>query len=232
MKTSTQSQVARRGVLVAFFALGALTAADADAAPCAGFTDVDDTVVSADFCRSVEWIKNRGVTLGCTSLTTYCPDQPVIRLHMAAFMKRLGDALTPVLLETDLGSGAVDLDANVVVCQTADFLVAGFPRTAYADAAVSATAAADTSFAADLVFSTNGGANWTPLHASSNRGSVPANQWGSVSDIGSTTLNVGDNVRFGARVTRGGLPGTADLSDGRCQVRVLVYSRTGASSPL
>jgi hypothetical protein len=51
------------------------------ATPCAGFTDVDDT---HGFCGNVAWIKNRGVTLGCTSTTLYCPDGNVTRLQMAA----------------------------------------------------------------------------------------------------------------------------------------------------
>ena len=55
-------------------------------APCAGFTDVDD---GSSFCVNVAWIKNRGITLGCTE-TTYCPQDYVTRLQMAAFLYRLG----------------------------------------------------------------------------------------------------------------------------------------------
>ena len=64
-------------------ALAALPAAPALAATCAGFTDVDDTVFGADFCQSVEWVKNRAVTLGCTSTTVYCPNNPVSRIQMS-----------------------------------------------------------------------------------------------------------------------------------------------------
>ena len=56
------------------------------AAPCAGFTDVDD---SSGSCVNVEWMKNRGITLGVTP-TLYDPNSPVTRLQMAAFMYRLG----------------------------------------------------------------------------------------------------------------------------------------------
>jgi hypothetical protein len=56
------------------------------AAPCAGFTDIDD---SSQFCVNVEWMKNRGITLGVTP-ELYGPDLPVTRLQMAAFMYRLG----------------------------------------------------------------------------------------------------------------------------------------------
>ena len=63
------------------------------AAPCAGFTDVDDT---SPFCGNVTWLKNRSITLGCTSTTLFCPGDFVSRLQMAAFMNRLGDSLFPL----------------------------------------------------------------------------------------------------------------------------------------
>lgn len=211
----------------ALLAAAATVAAPAvHAAPCVGFTDLDD---SSSFCQFVEWIKNRSITQGCTA-TEYCPNNSVTRLQMAAFMKRLGDALTPVLVAADLSPGAIDLDASPVVCQ-ASYTVASFPRTAYADATVSATAASDVSFAADLVISTDGGANWTPLNANPNRGAAPAGQWGAVADVGTRTLDVGQNVLFGTRVSRGGVASGVDLGDSRCQLRVLVYSRTGTASP-
>ena len=65
----------------------ALTAAPAVfAAPCAGFTDVQD---SSGFCIHIEWLKNRAITLGCTA-TQYCPSDFVRRDQMAAFLYRLG----------------------------------------------------------------------------------------------------------------------------------------------
>ena len=71
------------------FPVFALIAAPANAAPCAGFIDVDD---ASTFCANVTWIKNRGITLGCTA-NQYCPDAPVTRLQMAAFMNRLGNVV-------------------------------------------------------------------------------------------------------------------------------------------
>ena len=56
------------------------------AAPCAGFSDVDD---ASGFCTSIAWMKNRAITLGCTA-TQYCPNDFVRRDQMAAFMYRLG----------------------------------------------------------------------------------------------------------------------------------------------
>jgi hypothetical protein len=228
--TITQRILARAAsaLVVAMAALGAATAQAAD---CVGFTDVVDDGPNG-FCPSVEWMKNRNVTSGCGA-TTYCPNNPVSRLAMAAFMKRLGDALTPVKLSIDLRPGGVDLDAGLVVCQTNSLAVTGFPRTAYADGTIGATAAADVNFAADVVMSTDGGTNWSPLNAANaNLGSAPANQWGNLSDLGVTNLDVGQTVRFGLKMSRGGQAGTTDLTDSRCQVRVMIYSRTGTTSPL
>jgi len=73
-------------VLAALALLVVLSSQHVDAAPCAGFEDVDD---ASGFCVNVAWMKNRGITLGVTP-TSFAPDSPVTRLQMAAFMYRLG----------------------------------------------------------------------------------------------------------------------------------------------
>ena len=83
----------RKFIGVAGFVLLGLLSSTAQALPCAGFTDVDDT---SPFCVNVTWLKNRGITLGCTSTTLFCPGDFVSRLQMAAFMNRLGDSLFPL----------------------------------------------------------------------------------------------------------------------------------------
>ncbi len=56
---------------------------------CTPFTDV----AAADgFCSSIQWMHNRGITLGCTA-SQYCPADPVRRDQMAAFMFRLGNVV-------------------------------------------------------------------------------------------------------------------------------------------
>ena len=92
-----------------------LLAPQASAAPCADFVDVDG---ASGFCANVEWLKNRQVTLGCAT-AVYCPDAAVSRLAMAAFMNRLGTALTPALVDARGTPTALDLDAGPVICQTA-----------------------------------------------------------------------------------------------------------------
>ncbi len=223
----------RKWALAMTMAVATMAAAPgALAAPCAGFIDVDDT---SAFCPNVDWLKNRAITLGCglPGANTYCPNDPVIRLAMAAFMNRLGTALTPVQLRVDLAPGAIDLDTSPVVCQTGDLVVAAtsFPRRAYVDLSFNGNATGDVGLAADLVVSLDGGANWTNLNTVVNRGSVPANQWGGLSDIGFSDLNVGQTARWGVRMSRGGIAGSTDLADSRCQLRALVYSRNGSASP-
>jgi hypothetical protein len=148
---------------------------------------------------------------------------------MAAFMNRLGTALTPQKLTTDTLLGTVALALSPVVCQTADFAVSGFPRRAYLDLALAAFATGSIDMAADLVISTNGGGAWTQLTAVGNRGSVAANQWGSLANLATSDLEVGENVRFGVRLSR--VSGSADLSASRCNLRVVIVSRDGALSP-
>src|SRR5688572_28835994 len=161
------------------------------AAPCAGFSDVEDT---SAFCANVTWLKNRQVTAGCTA-SLYCPHDPANRLQMAAFMNRLGTALTPVDLHVDAASGAIDLDANSVVCQTSDFTAEGFARIAFADLRFGATATTDVGLAADLVMSMDQGVNWTNLGQFPNRGFVRANQWGTLNDLGFANLDVDQSAR-------------------------------------
>jgi hypothetical protein len=227
--TATLVRMLRHGLAAAALALGMLvTAPGAIAAPCAGFTDVPDT---SGFCDEVEWLKNRGITTGCTSATLYCPNDPVSRIAMAAFMNRLGTALTPKHYRVDTSPGAVDLDTSPVVCQTTDIPMPDYPRRAFVDLYFGGTAPADVDFAVDLAMSTDLGLTWTNLNANTNRGSVLANKWSGVSDIGYADLDAGKTVRFGARTTRGGIAGGVDLTNSHCQMRVLVHSRTGTASP-
>jgi hypothetical protein len=138
--------------------------------------------------------------------------------------------LTPALVRVDTTPGAIDLDANAVVCTTNPPLaVTNFPRQAVVDLTFAAQAPGDVDIAADLVKSTDGGANWTQLTTTGNRGWIPTNRWGTVANLATTNLSVGENVIFGVRVTRAS--GAADLSDSRCNLRVAIGSRTGGASP-
>jgi len=198
----------------------------ASAAPCAGFTDVD---TASSFCPNVEWMKNRKVTLGCTA-TLYCPNDPVSRLQMAAFMNRLGTALTPAVVQVNDVPGALDLDLSPVVCQTATQNIVDFPRRVYLDATVSGTAAAGVDVAMRIVWSGDGGGTWQNVSSAQSITFVPSAQWSSASDLGSLDLAVGGTARFGVRVSRNGA-GSTDLSGSRCVLRASIGSRDGVSTP-
>ncbi len=228
IRGATMGQRMRKWMTVAALAVAASASGVASAQNCVGFTDVP---AGSAFCPSVEWLKNRAITSGC-SATAYCPDAPVSRLAMAAFMKRLGTALTPIQLRVDTAPGTADLDANLVVCQTGSQTIDGFPRRAYVDAVFSATAVAEVTLAADLVQSTDGGANWTAMNTVGNKGTIGANQWAGLADLAFADLPVSAQaLKWGIRLSRGGVTGTTDLSDSRCQLRVLLFNRDGATSP-
>lgn len=211
--------------LMAVLGLAGVATIAVAAPPCAGFNDVDG---ASTFCPNVEWLKNREVTLGCAT-GLYCPNTSVSRLAMAAFMNRLGTALTPQQLTVDAAPGGVDLDASAVICETANMAISGYPRRAYLDLAFAGQAPANVDLAADLVMTIDNGVSWTQLTTVPNRGSVAANSWGNVANLANVDLDVGQTARFGVRVQR--VSGAVDLADSRCTLRVLVLSRDGQTSP-
>jgi hypothetical protein len=182
-------------------------------------------------CSNVQWIRNRAITLGCTSTSVFCPTDFVTRLQMAAFMNRLGIALTPqqLVAEGALAAPQLDLDTAPVACSTTpQFAVAGYPRRALVDLSLSAQAATSLDVTAVPVASYSNGP-WIPLATLSGRGSVTAGQWGHVSGVAVRDLNVGESVRFGMQLSRAA--GSGDLTGGACQLRVQIVSRDGASPP-
>ena len=136
------------------------------------------------------------------------------------------------MLRVDAAPGPVVLDSTPVVCQTADFPATGFPRRVYVDLVFAGTAALG-----DRRRGRPGAEHrrWnfgTPLTAQGSRGYVPAAAWGNLANLAHLDLAVGQSVRFGARIGRGAGAGTANLTDSRCELRALVFSRDGATSPL
>src|SRR5688572_9357503 len=104
-----REEFVRKAAVAALLLSLALVTSSAHAAPCGGFTDVDSAAVSPEFCQSVDWMKNRGITLGCTSTTLYCPDNSVTRLQMAAFMRRLAFSLAPTVANANVLYGSLPL---------------------------------------------------------------------------------------------------------------------------
>jgi hypothetical protein len=220
----------RSGVYAATLAVATMFGPQAHAAPCQGFTDVDD---ASPFCPNVEWLKNRAITVGCTA-STYCPADAVTRIAMAAFLRRLGDALTPLHAKAEAVGGVLDIDLAPVVCSTVGLAVTGAPRRAHGHAVLTAENASKTiDLAARFVESSNGGASWTavsPDHAITNTGSdrptinvlLPPR-----------SLSVGSSYRYGLRLSRvAGSATTGDVGSYTCSVSVKLENRNAAVSPL
>jgi len=231
--SAAAARALRGCVLAALAAAGTLAAGGAAAQNCANFGDV---LASSPFCPSVEWMKNRVITTGCGDGSVYCPNDPVTRLSMAAFMKRLGDALTPVDLAPVAAAGSVvtpGSNPGPVVCATPDYAVTGFPRRAYVNAAVilsAPTAGIDVS--ATVVYSLNAGGSWTSVNNSDQYGTLysgasPADRV-TLSPFGSVDLAVGQSVRFGVRL--GQLAGSGNVT-ASCHNRVQIANRNGAATP-
>ena len=201
---------------------------------CVGFIDVPS---ASGFCQNVEWIRNRGVTLGCEIPNSYCPDRNVTRLQMAAFLNRLGTALTPVILTPGAAAAApVNLTPEPVVCSTGDYAVTGFPRRAYVHGLtnLSLPTPGGVIVMAQLVYSTNGGGSWASIpdtdhYQSLYTGATPGNHE-TLTPFGFADFNPGTTVRFGLQLVRWDA-GSSNVT-ASCNVRVAIGNRNGTSPPL
>lgn len=217
-------------------------AGNASAQNCVGFVDV---LASSAFCRNVEWLKNRQITTGCSTPNSYCPNDPVSRLAMAAFLNRLGTALTPIeITPVSVAAAPRVLTTPIIICQTVDFTVPTpsappftippFPRRAYVyGAAHLSVPTAGVDVVASVQFSTNGGASWTPIATSAQfaslyTGGSPGNHV-TLSPFGWQDLDVNQTMRFGVAIGR--FAGTGDVTAG-CNLSVSIGNRNAASSPL
>lgn len=217
--------------------VGAATDMGAQEGPglCVGFTDVNS--VSA-FCPNVEWLKNRAITFGCTSTTLYCPADPVIRLSMAAFMNRLGTALTAQKQLVQGTMGALAVASNPPIphfCTTTDFPPATYPRTALVNAIISGLADGnDVAWRGFLEYSTDGGASWqaTPTQTGA-RAYAAAGQWSNTAPVTAFPMAPGLTYRFSAGLRRDNVIAgtTGNFTQSNCQLNAIIVNRNGATSP-
>lgn len=215
------------------FALAALAALPASAQNCVGFTDV---LATDPFCPNVEWMRNRAITLGCTT-TTYCPTDPVSRLGMAAFMNRLGTALTPAFLrKRDITLGALNYVGQQNLCATDALTISDYPRTAIVRGLVNLyTPDGGMDVKAWVVYSTDGGTSWINpasgdglAYAALYTGQTPPNDV-SLHPMNVIDLNVGSTYRFALAATR--TTGTGAVANTYCENLVQLVNRNGTSTP-
>lgn len=79
---------------------------------CAGF---DDVLEDNPFCADILWLKHTGITRGCGN-GNFCPDQPLTRRQMAAFMHRFFGALECKITTAHEGGEDDAQDAGGVKC--------------------------------------------------------------------------------------------------------------------
>jgi len=170
-------------------------------------------------------MKNRAVTLGCGG-ANYCPDNNVSRLSMAAFMKRLGDALSGVSILRVVSTGALDFATAPVVCQTDPIAAATAPRRAVHDAVFAGLAGADSLARAQLVVSEDNGVTWTDTQLYTPRATFRAGQWRNVRAAGHRDVEAGKAVRFGVQMSLPG-GGAGGVTDSTCRLRVRLENSAG-----
>ena len=214
--------------------LFALASSPGHALPClvAPFFDVpapDNT------CSSIEWLKNRQVTLGCTN-DLYCPGSFVTRAQMALFMNRLADAIVPPPVVADVNIGATTIpivtagSVGAVPC-SALLPAVSYPRTLVATGRGSfrmAMAAGDISMR--MVYTLDGDtSNYLVATTSIQRTTATPSSWGHVSHSAVILVPPQASVKVGTAFVSAG--GSVAASDASCQITGIIQSRTGTMTP-
>jgi hypothetical protein len=199
-------------------------------ASCGGFTDVTGTDI---FCNSTDWLRNRGVTVGCTSATLYCPTDVVTRASMALFMQRLGDAIAPTTFSDNvLATGPLTLDNRPTFCTTADFAPANFPRVALVAWSFAGLAGAPLTARAYSQTSFDGGGSFATNEANLMRVTAQGQGWVNGAATVKIGVPAGASPRFRLRTDReAGTATSGNFVDGRCNVAVSLTSVNGGANP-
>ena len=195
-------------------------------AECAGFTDVDVGGFLTGFCSNVTWIKNRAITVGCTSSTLYCPNEPVARLSMALFMNRLCNVLSPLVHDIEDAGGAIDLSNSTAPssfqCQSPVVAPTTYPRNTHVDAVFSfVTDGPVTLFL--FVASSNNGSPLDHINSTGATIDAPAGTRRNVSTSWMSVAVPGQPDQFYAlKVVRAA--GTGNITGFTCSLQVSVQS--------
>jgi hypothetical protein len=200
---------------------------------CAGFTDM---AADSAFCPGVDYLKNRNITVGCTSSTLYCPNDPVTRLSMAAFMNRLGKALSPASYVTTADGGAHALLASgaVIFCPTSNIAPENYRRNALVTARASALADGNfTSWRGSLFYSVDDGNTWQTLNSAVGiRASSAPGQWTHIAPNTVFVMQAGRSYRFGLGINRDNVvASTGNFTQTHCAVSAKVVDRRASVAP-
>jgi hypothetical protein len=211
-------------------ALAAVVPAGAHAQACVGFTDVAS---SNAFCKNVEWLKNRGITTGCTSPTLYCATEDVTRLSMAVFVQRLGNAMTRTSAGGYNSGSSLNIDALPIVCPSAQN-TPSFARTAHGVGTVLFRGSGPSMDVSMRIVESIDAGPWNALN-------TPVASWSSTGNNLSKALVIvlpprpltpGTSYSWGLQLFRTAGSSTAgDISGWDCQFHIEVDNRVTTSSP-
>ena len=202
-----------------------LATGTAMAQTCGGFSDV---FPADSFCNSVEWLKNRAITLGCGG-GNYCPGDVVLRSSMSLYLERIGTALAPVTLhhEANFGAGG----NNFLACTTTPYLVSGFPRSATVVGSLSLSVHPAATWSALIEVSTD---NFATAGTLLNTFYITNDMLDSLQSSFSVNtdalpLDVGTTYTFA--VVTFSLNATSKSVVGNCEITARIDNRLGTSSP-
>jgi len=212
-----------RSLLVALAAV--LLPHAAAASSCLGPSPFDDIAQSDSICSNAEWLKNRGVTLGCTT-NLYCPLDNVSRAQMALFMNRLAVALVPSVNVTSDTETNVDLDVTTHHCVTPQYVVTDFARTLVLIGQLSVLMDAAGAYTVAIVYNDTGSA--TVFDSTANpvieRAGASSATYSHATTSGAVNLDAGNTYRFAIRTTRQGATG-GDFTNLRCNLMQILQPR-------
>ncbi len=185
---------------------------------CAGMRDVSS---QSPFCRNVLWLANRTITRGCAD-GVYCPDAPVSRLAMAAFVQRLADRITPVALALSESLTALDVQFVPIVCVIPSIVPGTQRRSVRGDAVVSLRSQTDATFLVELIGFTQLSGPGLPA-ATVTPVSLAGGRWTQVRLIGAFDSGTGPlYFSVAVRVDRADAAGPSMIDEMTCTVRAIV----------
>ena len=201
-----------------------LVSRGAVASSCLGPSPFDDIAQNDPICSNAEWLKNRGVTLGCTA-NLYCPLAAVSRAQMALFMNRLAVALVPSVNLTEDLANSVALGLPSFHCVTPQYVITDFARQIVLIGHVSALLDAAGAYSATIVYNTTGVSNDFDQLTSGTleRTAASAATYAHASTSTAVNLDVGTTYRFALRVLR--VNGATEATSVRCNLLQMLMPR-------
>ncbi len=175
-----------------------------------------DVASDSSYCIAAQWLKQRGITMGCSDANHFCPNDAVTRAAMALLLNRMGNVLAPKMLHQ---AEAFEGDASLVACQTAPYAINGYTRMATGVASTYFDPDADGEARTRLVYSTDDGATWNSWASFYIPASVSASLGATASSTAPAAFFLpGQDLIFGVQIT----PVAGVHVSGGCEMTVRV----------